>query len=457
MPNSSEIIMVSIRLLLYLIFIFFIMGAYGQNQPPTIKNFKAEFNNKEKKLTISYDSFDPEETEIDITVHLIGKDGKRFLLDGPLIKGDIGSKIKIGKNKYITWNYPDSVFLDSNYKLQIAADDKYEIDINSLLNQIKSENLYDNLNEIYGIRHYIVAPDHLAKVRNYITTQFNKGKLKVESQEFDISGYTAANVIGTIKGVGSDPSLIILGAHFDTVSDSPGADDNGSGVVALLEVMKVLSQHNFNNSIVFAGLDQEEFGFLGSKRFIQSIPTTSMTKIIGYINLDMIGYYSEEANSQIFPEALKKIFPMAYYQVSENGFRGNFILNTSNYNSKLLQEHFDLNAIKYSPELEVVSILVPDNGKFAPSFFRVGDHIPFWDNAIPAINIGDAGDTRNLNYHSPEDTMETINYKLIANTAKALLATIAELAEIRHLTISQCIIKKESIKGNISGSENQKK
>lgn len=400
-----------------------------QNALPGISNMKAVLKNK--KLQVTYDLSDPDDTKLNVKLLAIGPDGK-ILSPGPsALSGDVGW-VSTGTGKSIVWQ--TSISDATNYKVRVVADDGHKVDIAALLEQVATGNLTTDLAMLAQHRHHKENKAQLEIIKNKIAEDFTRKELSAERQEFLYEGYKAHNIIGTIKGIGHDSKVFVLGAHFDAVKNSPGADDNASGIAGMLEAMRVLSKYQFQHSISFVGFDLEEIDLQGSKKFVSGLRPG---QLIGMMNLDMIGFYSTESNSQVFPGALKGIFPDAYRQVSENNFKGDFILNTSNESSAAIARQFDSCAKAYVPGLHVVSLVVPDDGRFAPQAFRSSDHVPFWDAGLNAISIGDTGDTRNVNYHSKEDILATVNINFMRQVVKAVVATVATAAGITHATVSE--------------------
>jgi hypothetical protein len=223
-------------------------------------------------------------------------------------------------------------------------------------------------------------------------------------------------------------------AHFDTVNDAPGADDNGSGVVGFLEALRVLKPYNFDKSIRFIGFDFEETygiaGTYGSLQYVQNgIP--AWETIEGVINFEMIGYYSQVPNSQQIPTGFNLLFPTQYAVLQADSFRGNFVTNVGDTESEAFKTAFSTNAQEFVPELKVTSLTLPNNGLIAPDFRR-SDHANFWDRNIPALLITDGANFRNHDYHTPADALNDINFTFMTKIIKASVATLASEAGLQN-------------------------
>jgi len=218
------------------------------------------------------------------------------------------------------------------------------------------------------------------------------------------------------------------------VDDAPGADDNGSGVVGVLEALRVLAPYNFARTITFIGFDFEEVvglsGIFGSLKYVQSeIP--EWETIDGVVNFEMIGYYDSAPNSQTVPTGFNQLYPDVYAELQADSFRGNFIVNAGDAESEAFTYAFDSLAGVYVPDLSVMSLILQLNGIIAPDFRR-SDHANFWDIDVPALLITDGANMRNPYYHTPADSLGTLNFTFMSNVVKAAVATIAELAGIQN-------------------------
>lgn len=111
-------------------------------------------------------------------------------------------------------------------------------------------------------------------------------KLKIESDTL-IENKSARNVIATKQGTSNE--VIVLGAHYDSVSAGPGANDNASGVAVLLETARVLAPKSLKHTLVFVAFDAEELGLVGSRHYVTSLSDTERQRIVAMINFDMLG------------------------------------------------------------------------------------------------------------------------------------------------------------------------
>ena len=258
----------------------------------------------------------------------------------------------------------------------------------------------------------------IKKTESYITNYFKNIGLQVQQQQYKYDNYNIANIIA-----GSQENLLsskyyVIGAHYDSVPETYGADDNASGIAVLLELARYTIQEKISLPIRFVAFTAEEpptFGtrHQGSKVFVKSVKEKK-DEILGAIILEMVGYTS---NEQIYPMVLKW---MGYPS------KGNFIGIVGNRKSKKLGQSI-FQSFKKNAHLPVETLFVPFNGWILPDT-RLSDHSPFWDAGLPAVMITDTAFFRNPNYHSPQDTFDTLDYFFMAELVKSLLITLKKLS-----------------------------
>ena len=211
-------------------------------------------------------------------------------------------------------------------------------------------------------------------------------------------------------------------AHFDTVADSPGADDNASGVAVLLELAALLSRCRFERSVQFIAVNLEEnagedacgAGVRGS-RALAGLARESGWDIAGVLVLESVGYAGEQL-SQRAPAGIQEV-PKT----------GNFLAVIGNEYSRGLVQSFGRAIERHRIALPYLSLVVPENGELLPDTRR-SDHAPFWDNGYRALLLTDTTDFRNPHYHQPSDTIETLNLPFAAEVCRGSGALVMELA-----------------------------
>lgn len=409
--------------------------ARGQNQPPQLSNVNVSNTDVPGQLAIRYDLKDNDDESVSVSLELIASDGEIIWPKSNMLTGDIGSGIIPGKRKLLIYDYGNQLVGSADYKLRLIADDGHEADLAQLIDQVNQKDVERLVSTFSRERYFEDNSGNIRKTKQKIEKYFRQNELITERQSFSYQAYEAHNVLGILPGTDPEAVTLVIGAHFDTARGTRGADDNASGIAGMLAIMKILSSHQFKHNICFVAYDLEEVGFVGSKEFVNQYVGKNQQKVEWVLNLDMIGFYSTQPKSQLFPGALKPLFPEAYKQVEDNQFRGDFILCFGDENSVFLTESFMSSASEYAKPLKVVNLTIPDQGNFAPDAFRASDHVSFWDTGIKAISIGDTGAVRNYNVNTSKDTKETLNMNFIINVIKATAATAVDLVQIDR----QCI------------------
>ena len=410
-------------------------STFAQNDPPEITNLVVQFDENTRIVTINYDLFDAESDLMEVRLLASNNDGKSYLIDTGNATGDVGVSISSGNGKSINWDASGLLVGIGEYRVKLVADDLLEIDIQEIVDQVDSNKVRSNLEFIEGIRHRIVNPAHLESIKDSIEQRFILANLDTYREDFLFGNYTGQNIIGRLEGMLHADSTYIIDGHFDTVQESPGADDNGSAVAGMLEVLRVLAPYRFNKTLRFIGFDLEEEGLKGSIAFANNgIPEEETIK--GVFNMEMIGYYTEEPNTQTFPPGFEILYPDVQAELAADEFRGNFITNIGDENSVPLQTAYNNAAAEYVPGLKVISLVAPENWSIITPDFGRSDHAPFWISGRPALFLTDGANFRNPNYHSPNDTLGTLNFTFMTNVVKAVVGTVAEEAGIIHSTSS---------------------
>lgn len=275
------------------------------------------------------------------------------------------------------------------------------------------------LSEDIGERSYL-HPDRLEKVASFIEERFRRYGLPVQRQAFTYRGNQYYNIITQVKGKGSD-GILVIGAHYDTVSGTPGADDNASGVATLLEVARLAAQEAAKSPLqrtvrfVAFGLEEPPVFMnsrMGSHVYAKSLKEEGV-KVYGMISLEMTGYFCDTPGSQHYP------LPGFGWHYPE---RGDFIAFVGNIPSRKFTEMLKA-SFKASSALPVESLntlsIVP-----GVSF---SDHWSFWKFGFTAIMITDTAFYRNPNYHGPGDRPSTLDYDRMAMLVEGLSKALREI------------------------------
>jgi Zn-dependent M28 family amino/carboxypeptidase len=245
----------------------------------------------------------------------------------------------------------------------------------------------------------IYHPTNLKSAEKYVFQTFVEMGYEPRRQTFTYVGEQVSNII---VGDEKPSGYYLLGAHYDTVSGTPGADDNASGVAVLLEVARLALNLTRPRAWAFAGFTCEEppaffTPYMGSRVYARRA-RQQRHQILGMLCLEMVGYYSQTPRSQALPLTLRL---MGYPTT------GNFIGLVSDRRSRPLMERLEA-AIKSGCNLPAVTLAVPLGGHILPEV-RLSDHANFWDEGYPAIMLTDTAFMRNPHYHGPGDVMERLD------------------------------------------------
>ena len=242
----------------------------------------------------------------------------------------------------------------------------------------------------------------------YIRSSLESFGLQVTPHTFWLEGSSYHNWVAQTPDSSPDAPLLVIGAHYDTVPDCPGADDNASGVAVMLEAARQYMDGNRRGGAVqFVAFDLEEFDLDGSKAYA-ALLKQSRQPVYGMVSLEMVGFTRPEPGTQRYPWGL------APFYVN----RGDFIALIGSSNS--LGFFWKVRrAFRQVKELRSQGLLVPGRGTLIPDIRR-SDHASFWDQGFPATLITDTSFFRNPNYHTARDTMDTLDIPFMAGVVKAV-------------------------------------
>lgn len=394
----------------------------------------------------------------------------------------------------------------------------------SVIQSVQAENLYKHVLETEGIRHPLETPEKLEEIGNYLLTFFEDNELITHEHFFEIEGFGRSfrNIEGLLD-FDVEQELIIC-AHYDTIAECLGANDNSSALAVMLEAARILAkkkQHEYNIRFIGFCLEEEnpyrvfreqelgqKFGILDEKNRFATLraqkimeehfdirseafsndktlleswqiaterlkPTLSERElqyflalqeiygqdtaiswignsitlgshayvqdllkgnhqIQGVINLESVGYATNQYNSQTFPDWVDlSLFPGE--ELNSDLLIGNFIAVYSDSNSYRLAKLF---CEQCKPEM----VDLPNHHWHCPSTFEKiayeipdmlrSDHAPFWKANIPAIMITDTLDYRYPYYHTKADTIDKLNFDFMEKVCQATIASIIAFSKI---------------------------
>lgn len=242
----------------------------------------------------------------------------------------------------------------------------------------------------------------------YIQRQLIQLGLAVRTQKYEVNGEEYENVYAEIAG--KSEKTFVIGAHYDTYSDLPGADDNASGVAGLIETARLVVQSGQPSyTLIFVAFTLEEPPFfrtenMGSYRFAQMLADSGRA-VIGMASIEMIGYFSDK-KIQDYPSSLFKIFYPS---------EGNFIASVSNFGSSSLADEYQDHA-QLLKEIDCAQLAAPASVQGVD----FSDHMNFWRFGIDAFMITDTAFLRNRNYHTRNDQSDHLDYQRMSYVVNAL-------------------------------------
>lgn len=411
-----------------------VRAAMPTNRAPELSNIRILVDEPAGRIVVRYDLAEPEAELCEVSVQVSADDGRSFGFPVTGLTGDLGFPVSPGRDKSFSWPY-DAASLDlegrgaARVRMKLAVTDRQAVPVAELVGQVSPLNLSNTLAAVEGIRHPTGNPRHLDGVRQLIQSRFLSATPLVRIQAYG----SGTNYIAHLAGFENERAAYALSAHYDSVADSPGADDNASGVAGLLEALRVLAPYSFRRSIDLVAFDQEEVGLVGSRAFaLRGI--TEGTQLLGVLNFEMIGCLQTEPNTQRFPPGFNLLFPEVFAAAQAAQWRGDFLASIANAASNPLGLRFAAASTAHVPGLRLLSIAVPGNGEIAPDLRR-SDHSAFWDRGIPALMLTDTSEFRYAHYHSPDDTSANLDFGFMGDVVRASVAALAELAGVSRATV----------------------
>lgn len=263
-------------------------------------------------------------------------------------------------------------------------------------------------------RHFMNV-NQLNETASYIFSEFSKHSDSVDYQLFNVNKNEYKNVICSF---GTDHTQrVIIGAHYDVCGNQEGADDNASGVAGLLELARLLknSKLPFRLDLVAYSLEEPPFfrtKSMGSYVHAQYLKNNQIP-VIGMISVEMIGYFSEQKNSQDYPISLMKL---------KYGSRGNFITLVRKSSHGSFVKQF-CKAYKKTKQITTKKFTAPQS----LTGIDFSDHLNYWNFGFDALMITDTSFYRNKNYHQESDTMETLNIPMMAKVINGIYLTLISM------------------------------
>lgn len=275
------------------------------------------------------------------------------------------------------------------------------------------ESLRSHLTQIVRERDPYLATGGHFYVKQYICQQLEQWGT-VETHEFQVGGKTHQNLILNLPASSNDQKPpILIGAHYDAVPGTPGADDNATGVAVLLELAKVFAASPIKHPVRLVAFDLEEYGMLGSQQYAADLQQQGQ-RLRLMLSLEMLGYCNSTPGSQRYPAGLERFYPN----------QGNFIALIGNLRTIPDLIHLSRNIRKSGTPAEWLP--VPNRGLIVRQT-RLSDHSPFWDRGYRAMMVTDTAFMRNPHYHQASDTIESLDLDFLTGICRGLADGIRQL------------------------------
>ena len=260
-------------------------------------------------------------------------------------------------------------------------------------------------------------PEELRRAADYIDARFRSLGLAVRREEYRADGESVVNIEAELRGATRPDEIVLIGAHYDTVPGSPGANDNASGVAAVLELARLLREAKPGRTVRFVAFANEEPPFfqsdaMGSRVYARRARERG-ERIVAMLSMETIGCYSDAPGSQHYPPPFNLLYPDT----------GNFIGLVGDLGSRSL--------VRRSIRTLRATTPFPSEGLAAPGWIKgIGwsDHWSFRQEGYPAIMVTDTAPFRYPLYHEAEDMPERLDYDRMARVVAGIGRVVAKLA-----------------------------
>jgi hypothetical protein len=268
-----------------------------------------------------------------------------------------------------------------------------------------------------------------SRTRTYIISELKKFGWKPQLQSFS----EGINIFAERQGTDKTAGAILVGAHYDTVAVSPGADDNASGVAVVLEIARLFGSRPTPRKLQLAFFDKEEAGLLGSQAF--TAKPANLKNLDGVIIMDMIGYACYTAGCQKYPpnlpitppsnkgDFLAVVGDTEHLPLLQAFERSNSNIIKKEDTETRRKEDAEISSVNFSastPLPPIFTLPVPLKGLLTPDTLR-SDHAPFWLQGVGALLITDTANLRSSHYHQASDVPSNIERSFFTSAAQAVV------------------------------------
>ena len=266
-------------------------------------------------------------------------------------------------------------------------------------------------------------PEALAAAADYVRATWEAQGLDVERQTYEVDGIDVENLAVTLPPADNRAEdaeeIVLIGAHYDSAPGTPGADDNATGVAALLALTHRFRERPAPRTLRLVAFVNEEPPFfgtedMGSVRYATKSIVDRSEPIVAMFSLECLGYFSEVPGSQSYPPLLAPFFPD----------RGNFLAIVGNLASRGLVDQARY-AFDDALDMPIEAVALPE----AIPGIDWSDHASFWPHGVPAVMVTDTAYFRNPHYHEATDVASEIDFERLTRITEALDTVIRASAE----------------------------
>jgi hypothetical protein len=282
-----------------------------------------------------------------------------------------------------------------------------------------AESLHADVSEIAGSigERNLPKPAALDRARDYITSELTRAGYIVRRQDYSVYGIVSTNLDTESPGDGRKGEIVVVGAHYDSVAGALGADDNGSGVAAVLALARAFAGRHTARTLRFVAFANEEPPYfwtddMGSLVYAKACRARG-DNIVAMLSLETVAYFRDAPHTQHYPPPLGYVYPD----------RGDFVAFVGNLGSRTLTR----DAVRVFRQ----SVQLPSEGAALPGWVPgVGwsDQWAFWQVGYPGVMVTDTAPFRNPNYHTSRDAPDTLDYPRFARVVSGLSKVVEAIA-----------------------------
>jgi hypothetical protein len=295
--------------------------------------------------------------------------------------------------------------IDGPLRDNVVFPDEFHVDVRGLpvvrtaVERVSTARLGADVQALEGPRG---TSDYASELRAaaHVTDQFRRAGLNPRFDDVTAYGQTLPNVVADLPGTGCSNAIFVVGAHYDSVNPSPGADDNASGIAGMLEMARVLRDRPLPMTVRFIGFPFEETGLLGSAQAAHEL-AQSGADVTGMISLEMLGYSRPSQDDSFL------------------GVPNDYLATVANPSSAYLARVFGAAHYEYVLDRFAPAAVI-DPAAFGDVLRS--DHAPFWNEGFRALLVTDTANFRNPNYHQPSDTLDTLDLDFLTDATRATVA-----------------------------------